>query len=211
MDIGMQLKPEEAVNWRRSKPVYEKVKRISDIILSSVLLAAMAVPMLVIALAVRLDSPGPAIYLQIRLGIFGKPFPLLKFRTMRADAERDGPAWADKQDVRRTRVGILLRRFHLDELPQLLNILAGDMSLVGPRPEREVFYEKFKESISDFDKRLLVKPGLTGLAQIRGGYDLSPAQKWEYDRRYMRERSVWLDIKCLIWTIPTVLTGKGAR
>lgn len=211
MGVGMQIHPKEAMNWCQSKPAYEKIKRISDLLLSSILLAGMAVPMLMIAFAVRLDSPGPAFYLQFRLGMFGKPFPLLKFRTMKQDAEREGPVWAEREDARRTKIGILLRRFHLDELPQLINILMGDMSFVGPRPERAIFYESFKKSVSGFDKRLLVKPGLTGLAQISGGYDLSPLEKWEYDMRYIRERSVLVDFKCLMLTIPAVLSGRGAR
>ena len=211
LDIELKIPTEITTDWYQSKPVYEKMKRVSDVILSLILLVILAGPMLGIALAIRLDSPGPVFYRQIRLGTLGKPFTLLKFRTMRKDAERNGPVWTEKEDARRTKVGVFLRRFHLDELPQLVNILAGDMSLVGPRPERAVFYEKFRESVSDFEKRLLMKAGLTGLAQVRGGYDLSPGEKWLYDKQYMQGRSIWLDMKCLILTIPTVLTGKGAR
>lgn len=160
MGVGMQIHPEEAMNWCQSKPAYEKIKRISDLLLSSILLAGMAVPMLMIAFAVRLDSPGPAFYLQFRLGMFGKPFPLLKFRTMKQDAEREGPVWAEREDARRTKIGILLRRFHLDELPQLINILMGDMSFVGPRPERAIFYESLKSPFRDLTSGCLSSPGL---------------------------------------------------
>ena len=200
-DIELKIPTEITTDWYQSKPVYEKMKRVSDVILSLILLVILAGPMLGIALAIRLDSPGPVFYRQIRLGTLGKPFTLLKFRTMRKDAERNGPVWTEKEDARRTKVGVFLRRFHLDELPQLVNILAGDMSLVGPRPERAVFYEKFRESVSDFEKRLLIKPGLTGLAQIEGKYNTSPKDKAILDLLYIENFSLPYDFKLMLRTL----------
>lgn len=211
MDTKIHMSSEENIIWYQSKPIYEIAKRFFDLLLSILLLVVLLVPMGILALAIRLDSSGPVLYRQMRLGLSGVPFTLLKFRTMTEDAERGGPVWAAKDDSRRTKIGVFLRRFHLDELPQLWNIFIGDMSFVGPRPEREIFYQTFGMIVADFDKRLLVKPGLTGLAQISGGYDLTPAEKWRYDMQYIGNRSVLLDIRCLVLTFPTVLTGRGAR
>ncbi len=211
MNIKQKSNSEAYMGRRASKPIYSGVKRIFDIVFSFILLAFLLLPLLVIALAVKLDSAGPVFYKQERLGLFGKPFVLLKFRTMVPDAERDGPVWAEREDPRRTGVGVFLRRFHLDELPQLWNIFVGDMSFVGPRPERPVFYREFGKIVKGFEKRLLVRPGLTGLAQINGGYDLTPAEKWLYDMKYIHDRSVLLDIQCLIRTVPVILTARGAR
>lgn len=211
MDTKIHIRSEENIIWYQSKPIYEIEKRLFDLLLSILLLVVLLVPMGILGLAIRLDSSGPVLYRQMRLGLSGVPFTLLKFRTMTEDAERGGPVWAAKDDPRRTKIGVFLRRFHLDELPQLWNIFIGDMSFVGPRPEREIFYQTFGMIVADFDKRLLVKPGLTGLAQISGGYDLTPAEKWRYDMQYIGNRSVLLDIRCLVLTFPTVLTGRGAR
>lgn len=211
MDTKIHIRSEENIIWYQSKPIYKIEKRLFDLLLSILLLVVLLVPMGILGLAIRLDSSGPVLYRQMRLGLSGVPFTLLKFRTMTEDAERGGPVWAAKDDPRRTKIGVFLRRFHLDELPQLWNIFIGDMSFVGPRPEREIFYQTFGMIVADFDKRLLVKPGLTGLAQISGGYDLTPAEKWRYDMQYIGNRSVLLDIRCLVLTFPTVLTGRGAR
>ena len=211
MDTKIHIDSEENIIWYQSKPIYEMAKRLFDLLLSILLLVVLLVPMGILALAIRLDSSGPVLYRQTRLGLSGVPFTLLKFRTMTENAECGGPVWAAKDDPRRTKIGVFLRRFHLDELPQLWNIFIGDMSFVGPRPEREIFYQTFGMIVADFDKRLLVKPGLTGLAQISGGYDLTPAEKWRYDMQYIGNRSVLLDIRCLVLTFPTVLTGRGAR
>lgn len=211
MNLKRKSRRKAFINWRDSKPVYSGIKRLFDLIFAAVLLAFLFLPILLIAIAVKLDSEGPVLYRQERLGLAGKPFVLLKFRTMIPDAERDGPVWARKEDPRRTRIGVFLRRFHFDELPQLWNIFVGDMSFVGPRPERAVFYAQFGRIVKGFEDRLLVKPGLTGLAQINGGYDLTPAEKWLYDMKYIRERSVFLDVKCLVGTVPVLLTAKGAR
>lgn len=164
--------------------------------------------MLAIAAAVRLDSPGPALFRQERLGRDGAPFVMLKFRSMRLDAEADGPRLAVDNDPRCTRVGRVLRRTKLDELPQLWNILKGEMSFVGPRPERACFYGALAPAIPGFRARLQVTPGLTGLAQISGGYDLPPEQKLRYDLQYIDERSAALDLRCLCETAVQIAWGR---
>lgn len=162
-------------------------------------------------LIVALDSPGPAIFRQERLGLNGKPFMIYKFRTMRLDAKANGPRWAAVCDTRCTRFGQFLRRTRLDELPQLWNILRGDMSLVGPRPERAYFYREFETYIPGFSNRMMVTPGLTGWAQVNGGYDLRPEEKIVYDMKYIERQSVLLDVQCLLKTAALVFTHRGAR
>ena len=136
---------------------------------------------------------------------------MVKFRSMGINAEENGPQWADKDDDRCTKVGRVLRKFRLDELPQVWNILKGDMSCVGPRPERPCFYEEFETYIHGFRNRLAVKPGLTGLAQVNGGYDLLPEEKIVLDMEYIANRSLLLDLKCLLKTVGLVFTHHGAR
>jgi lipopolysaccharide/colanic/teichoic acid biosynthesis glycosyltransferase len=130
---------------------------------------------------------------------------------MIVDAEKDGPQWADKNDNRVTKVCRILRKTRLDELPQLVNIIKGEMSLVGPRPEREYFYKQFERYIPDFRDRVMVKPGLTGWAQVNGGYDIGPAKKLKYDKEYIKSRSIKLDLLILFRTISIVFSRKGAR
>ena len=136
---------------------------------------------------------------------------LYKFRSMRIDAEVNGPQWAEKNDHRATKLGEILRKTRLDELPQLWNILVGDMSFVGPRPEREYFYNIFETYIPNFGERMLVRPGLTGWAQVNGGYDLGPEEKIVYDLEYIQKRSFGMDMMCLIKTVKLVFTHEGAR
>ena len=198
------IKPEK-------KPFYSFVKRTVDFMASLIGCIVAFVPMVIIGVIVCLDSKGPAIYKQERLGLNGKPFMLLKFRSMHVDAEDEGAKWADENDTRCTRVGAFLRKSRMDELPQLLNILKGDMSLVGPRPERPYFYNEFEKTIHGFSHRLNVVPGLTGLAQVSGGYDLLPEEKIVYDMEYIKNRSLWLDIKCIIKTVAIVFNSEGAR
>lgn len=194
-----------------NKPVYAFFKRTFDILVSVVAGIIMLLPMLVIAVCIKLDSKGPAIFKQERLGKDGKPFVMYKFRSMRVDAEANGPQWAAKNDNRVTKVGQIIRAARLDELPQLLNILKGDMSVVGPRPERACFYEEFEMYIHGFSNRLAVVPGLTGLAQVNGGYDLRPEEKVAYDMEYIVNRSLLLDLTCVLKTVRLVFTHKGAR
>ena len=190
---------------------YLALKRIFDITCALVGLAVLLIPMVMIALIIVIDSPGTPIYKQERLGKNGKPFMIYKFRSMRLDAEANGPQWADERDSRCTRFGKILRRTRLDELPQLFNILRGDMSFVGPRPERAYFYEEFEKYIPGFSNRLLVTPGLTGYAQVNGGYSLQPEEKIIYDMEYIDNQSLRLDLKCLIRTVRIIFSGEGAR
>lgn len=195
----------------KQKPFYLTIKRSFDIIASLLGLVVLCIPMLVIGIIVRATSPGPAIYSQERLGKNGKTFVLYKFRSMYLNAEEYGPQWAKKEDTRTTKVGRFLRSTRLDELPQLWNILAGDMSLVGPRPERACFYDEFETYIHGFRHRLAVRPGLTGWAQVNGGYDLAPEEKIVYDMEYIRDRSIKMDLICIWRTIRLVFTHEGAR
>ena len=191
---------------------YKVVKRLFDIVVSLCALVVLAVPMIIIALAVKLTSEGPAIYTQERLGKNGKPFKIIKFRTMIKDSEVNGAQWSTgKDDPRITKVGRILRNTRLDELPQLICILSGKLSFVGPRPERDCFYEEFEKYIHGFKYRLCVTPGLTGLAQINGGYDLKPEEKIIYDMEYINTRSIINDIKILFKTVAVVFTHDGAK
>ena len=179
------------------------VKRVIDVGLSAVSLVALALPFSVIAAAIRLNSPGPVFYRQERMGLDRRPFMVLKFRSMYDDAERDtGPVWARENDPRRTPVGTILRRFSLDELPQLWNVLRGDMSLVGPRPERPFFVEQFKERVPQYMLRHKVKSGLTGWAQVNGWRgNTSIEKRIEYDLYYIENWSVTLDFKIMWLTL----------
>lgn len=195
----------------QERRTYLAAKRAFDIFFALLGLIVLAVPMAIIALIIVIDSPGRPIFSQERLGKDGKPFMIHKFRSMILDAEKNGPRWADKSDKRCTRFGAFLRRTRLDELPQLWNILVGEMSFVGPRPEREYFYNKFEEYIDGFSNRLIVTPGLTGYAQVNGGYELRPEEKIVYDMEYIANRSIRMDLVCILKTIRVVLRGEGAR
>lgn len=195
----------------RSYALYNFVKRTFDII-AAILALILSLPLsLIISIAIVIDSKGGIIFRQERLGLNGKPFMMYKFRSMRADAEANGACWAEKDDPRVTRVGKFLRLVRLDEIPQLINIIKGDMSFVGPRPERACFYDEFEKYIPHFRKRLDVLPGLTGWAQVNGGYDLAPEEKIVYDLEYIRKRSLWMDLKCIFMTVRVVFKSDGAR
>ena len=195
----------------RQRKLFLVAKRVFDIVCSFLGLLILAIPMMIIALIITIDSPGAPIFKQERLGINGKPFMIYKFRSMRLDAEENGPQWADEQDPRCTHFGQILRRTRLDELPQFYNILRGDMSFVGPRPERAYFYGEFEKYIPGFSNRLMVVPGLTGYAQVNGGYSLKPEEKIIYDMEYIEHRSVLMDVKCIIKTVSLIFTHEGAR
>ncbi len=195
----------------KNKVIYEGFKRLSDIILC-IIAAIVAIPVIVITcFFVVLESAGNPIYSQERLGKNRKLFTLYKIRSMSCDAEKNGPQWAEKNDVRVTTVGNFIRKTRIDELPQLYNILKGDMAIVGPRPERAIFTYEFEKTISEFTTRLQVKPGLTGLAQVNGGYELTPSEKLNWDLRYIEVRSFWEDLKIILKTVLVVFTGHGAR
>lgn len=171
--------------------------------------------LLLVAVAIKLDSPGPVIYRQTRVGRGGRPFEILKFRSMRADAEKaSGPVWAQARDPRITRLGAWLRTLRFDELPQLWNVLRGDMNFVGPRPERPVFVNQFRESIPYYDVRHSVRPGITGWAQVNRDYGASledAREKLEFDLFYIKNLSVWLDLFILFQTTKIIALGRGAR
>ena len=187
------------------------VSRGLDVVVSALLLCVLALPMLLIALLVKLTSRGPVVYMQERAGLGGKPFVIFKFRTMRADAEAEsGPIWAKSSDPRRTAIGIVLRRFCLDELPQLFNVLRGEMSLVGPRPERPCFVRKFAQRLPAYHQRHQVLPGITGWAQINGWRgNSSIEERLEFDLFYVRNWSVLFDLKILLLTPIRVLVEKN--
>jgi exopolysaccharide biosynthesis polyprenyl glycosylphosphotransferase len=181
--------------WRLS------LKRAVDIILSGIFLVLASPFMLLIALLVKLDSPGPAIFIQPRMGLDAKPFPIFKFRSMRSDAEKDGPGWTTKDDPRVTRLGRFLRRTSLDEFPQFINVFLGHMSLVGPRPEQPAFVEQFRELVPRYMERHREKAGITGWAQVNGlRGDTSISERTKYDLYYIENWSLWFDFKILLLT-----------
>jgi exopolysaccharide biosynthesis polyprenyl glycosylphosphotransferase len=191
------------------------LKRVVDTLAAAAGIVLTAPVMAAVALAVKLDSKGPVLYAQERVGRFGEVFKMYKFRTMRVDAESNGPVWAAREgDPRVTRLGTLLRRTHLDELPQIFNVLKGDMSLVGPRPERPHFVEQLDREVPRYDERLLIKPGMTGLAQVHYRYDQTiedVKKKLRFDLLYVKRMCLMLDARILAWTILVVITGRGIK
>ena len=193
------------------------IKRTMDISVAALALFLLWPVMLLVALAIKLGDGlrAPVLYRQSRVGLHGNTFDVLKFRSMRVDAEADGQAvWADKNDSRVTRVGGGLRKFRLDELPQIINVFKGEMSLVGPRPERPQFVEQLSESIPFYSERHTVKPGVTGWAQLRYAYGSSAedaAEKLQYDLYYVKNQNLLLDLVICLQTVEVVLWGKGAR
>lgn len=196
------------------KPFARIAKRVFDTVVAAVALVLAAPIMALIAIAIRLESDGPILYRQIRVGERRKEFWMLKFRSMRVDAEKDGARWASVEDDRVTRVGRFLRKTRLDELPQLWNVLRGDMSLVGPRPERPMFVDELERKIPFFSQRLYVRPGVTGHAQVRCSYAASvddSIEKLQYDLYYIKRFSFWFDVSILLDTVKVVLMRIGSR
>ncbi len=194
------------------KKLHERIKRFSDILLSILGIILLAVLYPFVALAIKLDSRGPIFYKQKRMGLHGKLFTLIKFRTMQKEAEKNGAQWASKGDARVTRIGNFLRKTRLDETPQVINILKGEMSLVGPRPERPEFLETLSEKIPFYYKRNMVLPGLTGFAQIMHPYAATiedSLEKVGYDLYYIKNRSLFLYLKIVLLTIRTAISCKG--
>jgi exopolysaccharide biosynthesis polyprenyl glycosylphosphotransferase len=199
----------------RQGAVRTALKRASDVLGSLVLLAVFAPVILVTMCLIRLESSGPVLFRQQRVGRNGRLFDVLKFRSMRTDAEADGqPRWATEQDDRITRVGRVIRLLRIDELPQLFNVLAGDMSLIGPRPERPYFVDQLVAQLPYYALRHSVKPGVTGWAQVRYHYGSTvedAKEKLQYDLYYVKNHNLWLDCQIILETVTVVLTGKGAR
>lgn len=204
----IELMPEFMSAWEKT------AKRVIDILVSSIIIAVFSPLWLLTVLAITLDSKGPVFFKQTRVGKNGKRFTMYKFRSMVVGAEKEsGPVWAQKHDNRVTRVGRIIRRLKIDEVPQFFNILKGDMSLVGPRPERPFFVERLEKEIPLYNRRLRVSPGLTGWAQIKGRYDTSledVREKLKYDFYYIENMSLRMDFKILLRTIWVILTGSGA-
>lgn len=191
--------------------IFEAYQRFFDIVLS-LLGIIVGIPIVaVFAVLIKIEDGGPITYKQERLGRYGREFYVYKLRSMRTDAEKFGAQWAEKDDPRITKVGRFIRKTRIDEIPQLWNILNGDMGIIGPRPERSIFTKEFEEKYPHFVYRLAVKPGLTGLAQVNGGYEMDPGEKLEFDLGYIKNRSVLLDIKIILKTVKVVFTGDGAR
>lgn len=188
------------------------VKRAMDIVVSTVLLTVSFPVMLVAAVAIKATTPGPILFRQDRVGRNGRIFKVIKFRTMYCNAEaRTGPVLSTgADDPRVTRVGRFLRRVRMDELPQFINVLLGHMSMVGPRPERPVFVEKFSERIIGYNDRHKVRPGITGLAQVYGTYLSDPHIKLRYDLMYVYNQSLWMDMRILFQTMIEMMTGAGS-
>jgi len=190
------------------------IKRVVGFSLSFVGLALLSPVILMISILIKIDSRGPILYQQERVGENGKVFKLFKFRSMFENAETNGPEWAGEEDARITRLGRWIRKGRLDEIPQMLNVLKGDMAFVGPRPERPFFVEQLRREIPFYDQRLVVKPGITGWAQIKYGYGASKEEtleKLKYDLYYIKNLSILFDLVIIFETIKVVLFGKGAR
>jgi exopolysaccharide biosynthesis polyprenyl glycosylphosphotransferase len=191
---------------------FEMLKRIRDIVIAVMFSLSLFWLMLLIALTIRLTSPGPVLYRQVRVGKDGKEFVLIKFRTMVRDAEKSGPVWSDKGDMRVTPIGRILRHTHLDELPQLWNVLKGDMSFIGPRPERPEFVVELERAVPYYPLRHLVRPGVSGWAQINYRYGASvddATRKLAYDLYYIKHRNHMLDLKIGLKTAATIFRGEG--
>lgn len=199
------------VHWVAGGVAYRFAKRAFDVIACSAALVVLAIPMAVIACKVKRESPGPALYAQTREGKDGKPFKLYKFRSMYSDAEARGAQWALDGDPRITPFGKKLRNSRLDEIPQFWNVVKGDMSLVGPRPERPAFCREFEKRIDGWSQRTLVRPGITGYAQVHGGYELLPKEKARLDIEYIENRSFFMDLKIMLATLGVLKSGDGAR
>jgi exopolysaccharide biosynthesis polyprenyl glycosylphosphotransferase len=210
------LRPSDlAIGEGLISPLRSAAKRLFDLTMSGLLLICAAPLLGVLAIAIKLDSEGPVFYWQERLGRGGKPYRIHKLRTMRKDAEKlSGPVWASQKDPRVTRLGAFLRKTRLDEIPQVFAVFRGDMSFVGPRPERPFFVQQLKAQIPFFGLREAVKPGITGWAQIRFPYGSSVEDsraKLEYDLYYVQHQSLFLDLAICFHTVKTVLFGRGAR
>lgn len=190
----------------------EAVKRAMDVAFATFVLVVGMPVWLLIALLIKIDSSGPVLYKQERVGKDGKVFKMVKFRSMYQDAEKQGPQWANRKDPRVTPVGKILRKLHLDEIPQMWNVLKGDMSLVGPRPERPMFVEQLSKEIPLYPRRLRVRPGITGWAQVKHKYDESledVKKKVQYDLFYIENMSLRMDFKIILNTLAHILLGKG--
>ncbi|KPL59388.1 UDP-phosphate N-acetylgalactosaminyl-1-phosphate transferase [Rossellomorea vietnamensis] len=205
------MESKKGFNLQNQIRYYNLTKRMFDIIIALMGLTLTFPIILFTALLIKIETPGNAFFFQERVGLNGKYFKIIKLRSMGVDAEINGAKWAEKNDPRVTRIGAFIRKTRIDELPQLFNVLIGEMSLIGPRPERPLFTAKFNEEVPGFIKRLSVKPGLTGWAQVNGGYDLTINEKLDKDLFYIENCNLTLDIIIILKTINVCITGSGAR
>jgi exopolysaccharide biosynthesis polyprenyl glycosylphosphotransferase len=218
---AMALLPQDTATLSRTLPLaqtasknhdfFDACKRAFDIVASAIALLISCIPIAIAAIAIKATSRGPVIFKQIRVGKDGKLFKIYKLRSMYIDAEKNGVQWAQTDDDRVTHVGKFIRRTRMDELPQFWNVIKGDMSLIGPRPERPEFVEVFNEFIPNYQKREQIRPGISGLAQVSGGYELLPHEKLVYDLDYIENRSFGMDAEVIIKTIGVIFGGDGAR
>ncbi|MBK9306931.1 MAG: TIGR03013 family PEP-CTERM/XrtA system glycosyltransferase [Nitrospira sp.] len=198
----------------KQSTVTRVTKRFVDLSVSAVGLLVLSPLFILVALLIKAESAGPVIYRQLRVGLRGRPFLIWKLRSMKQDAESSGAQWAQTDDPRITRMGKLLRKFRIDEFPQLINVLRGEMSLVGPRPERPMFVQDLRKIIPYYDLRHTVRPGITGWAQIKFRYGASAEDahmKFQYDLYYVKRLSFMLDMRILVETMRTILLGEGAK
>jgi exopolysaccharide biosynthesis polyprenyl glycosylphosphotransferase len=202
---------ETYINHDKKHTYYFSIKHVADKLLAVIALIILFPIVFLVAVAIKVESKGPIFYFQERVGLDGKIFKVIKLRSMRNDAEINGAQWAQTNDPRVTRVGDFIRKTRIDEIPQFINILKGEMSLIGPRPERPMFTDIFNKEIPGFRNRLLVKPGLTGWAQVNGGYEISPKEKLIFDMYYINNIGIILELVIIFKTIKVVFTGNGAR
>lgn len=196
---------------KRKGDYYRIFKRVFDIVFSLILLIVSSPILLLSLLIVFLQDFKNPLFSQKRVGVGNKEYNMYKIRSMVHNAEKNGAQWAQVNDSRVTAFGKFIRKTRIDELPQLWNVLKGEMSLIGPRPEREIFYKKFEKTIPNFRDRLQVKPGLAGWAQVNGGYDITPKEKLDLDLYYIENLSFKLEVEIFFRTIKVILTGDGAR
>jgi sugar transferase (PEP-CTERM system associated) len=211
-----EIRPSSIIFTRgfQSARFEDLIKRMFDLIFALFGLIITTPIMLLTALAIRIESPGPIFYLQDRVGMDSKDFKVIKFRSMRQDAEKDGPKWASPDDPRMTRVGRIIRKLRIDELPQFINVIKNDMSFVGPRPERRYFVDQLEKAIPFYALRMHAKPGITGWAQINYPYGDTvedAKEKLKYELYYMKHRSMWLDLVIIFQTIKVAVKGRGSQ
>ena len=196
---------------RRMMLMYRRIKRIIGLLISIPSLLLIIPICLIACIFIVIESSGNPIYIQERIGLNGRRFSIYKLRSMYQDAEKNGHKWASKNDTRITKVGRFIRKTRIDELPQIINVIKGEMSIIGPRPERPEFINEFLKDIPNFNERLAVRPGITGWAQVNGGYELTPKDKLVYDIFYINHESIKLDFLILLKTIKVMVTGNGSR
>lgn len=207
-----KIEQEESKSIRKNKAGFKMLKRSLDVVTSLLVLPFVGIFVLIFGIMIKLEDGGPIFYSQRRVGQGLKEFNIFKMRSMKDNAEQfSGSVWAEKNDPRITKVGKVIRKYRIDELPQFLNVIKGDMSIIGPRPERLDLTLKFNEQIPGFLDRLQVKPGITGLAQVNGGYDINPSEKLLLDRKYIENFGIKQDFNIVFKTIKVVLTGEGSR